>query len=213
MPSGGKRKQRKVNIQSHEEENIQAIFHANDVFFEDEDDVDKGALQACVNVVDMSDMLLRLNGRRHGDWTEEEKNEVAAFMRNRLGICQSDHAAIRAAGLEEAWMHWDEQFTDLCFSDPTFMKLLDPFVIVVEVIPVNDAAYIAALNATNEYLGGGSVAGATGQPLVFMRGLNWMLAVPTLNTGKRALAHLHGQLDSLGLFRASLISYVYILVD
>jgi hypothetical protein len=190
------------------------MFPANECFFDDDEyDMDKGPMQDCVDVVDMSDLLLRLNGRKHKEWTEEEKSEVAAFMRNRLGICQSDHGAIRAAGLEEAWEHWDEQYTDMCFSDASFLKLLDPFLIVIEVVPVGDGALNAALNATNVYLGGGAVAGAAGQPIVFVRGQNWMLAVPNRITGQRALAHLHGQLDALGLFRAVLISYINAVVD
>jgi hypothetical protein len=123
------------------------MFPANECFFDDDEyDMDKGPMRDSVDVVDTCDILLR---RKHKEWTEEEKTEVAAFMRNRFGICQSDHAAIRAAGLEEACEHWDEQFTDMCFSDASFLKLLDPFLIVIEAVPVGDGALSAALNATN----------------------------------------------------------------
>jgi hypothetical protein len=179
----------------------------------DEDDLlaSKGPVQPTVSVVEMGDILLKLNGRHWKEWTAQEKQEVGLFMRNRQAIDERDKAGIRAAGLSDAWEHWLKMYDDLLDHDKEFEKLVDPIMIIVEAIPGPATAYVTALNATNAFLGGVGAAGPVGQPLSFIRNNDRLLQVGSIVDGRRAVAYLQGALGQG--FVASVVRYTAMYVN
>jgi len=119
--------------------------------------------QPMVTVVEMEPILQKLGYRTNDEWTTQEKNELAHFMCNRVGIDCRDIAATNQAGLTALFEHWFKEYVDLYSKDADFEKAIDPWMIIVIERPADDL-YLPRLNEANlNLLGGDGPANASGQ--------------------------------------------------
>ncbi len=62
-----------------------------------------------------------------------------------------------------------------------------------------DAIYLPVLNAANAFIGGVDVAGAIGEPLLFLHGQNWLLHVPSGREHARmVISYMSGRFVEMG---------------
>jgi hypothetical protein len=170
--------------------------------------------QPSVTVVEMRDILTTLGFRKHSQWTQEEKDNLAKFMCNRAGIDASDKISMHTAGLTDLFDHWLGEYVALYESDPDFEKAIDPWQVVVLQKPP-DNIYIPTLNLANQHIGGLGNANGPNEPVQFMHNVNWLLHIPGgKENARRLVSYMKGDFHRQNIpFSAAIQDYRATVLD
>jgi hypothetical protein len=147
-------------------------------------------------VEDLAPFIQKVYPSPSSKWKKEHIEELGHMMANRDGFNGTHKEAIAASGIGDKVNWFFGQYVNLYETNKRFEKMIDPWYVMCEglaLLPAN--VYNNAVNAANQCIGGGLVAGAVNEPIQFSNGRNWFLHCPDREKSQQVAAFLHGRIN------------------
>lgn len=167
--------------------------------------------QAAIFCEELAPFIHRVYPNPSKLWKEVDISYLGKLMANRGGFDASNKQAINESGISDKLNWFYGEYVNLYESNKEFEKMIDPWYVICDGyanLPGN--TFTEALNAANQHMGGGQVAGNEGDPIVFQNGNNWFLHCRSREEALQIKAFLHGRINNAN-FQTSTIDCRFLL--
>ena len=162
-------------------------------------------------VEELASFIQKVYPSPSSEWKEDHIEELGKLMANRDGFNSTHKEAIAAASIGGKLNWFFGEYVNLYETNKRFEKIIDPWYVICDglaLLPAN--AYPNAVNAANQHIGGGLVAGAVDEPIQFNNGRNWFLHCPNRQESQKVASFLHGRINDPA-FHTTLIDSRFLL--